>query len=135
MLEPRSLIIAGLIAVLALAAAVPASAAGLGASVFNKGRQQAGQGSVTPDVRSGGFALSACDTARDGAGITTLAWTDQNGIPVSVSDRDGANNGCRTRSADLRGGRIFMKVCRQDRDGNVDKSRLENCSSIRTSRI
>ena len=135
MLNPRSLVIAGLIALLALAAAVPASAAGLGASVFNNGHQQAGQGSVSPDVRGGGFALTACDTAKDGAGITTLAWTDQNGIPTSVSDRNGAGNGCKVRRVDLRGRRLFMKVCRQDRDGNVDKNRLEACSPIRTSKI
>ena len=132
MLSPRSLIIAGLVAVIALVAAMPAAAADLRATVFNKSKP-AGEGSLTIDRRAGGgFALTACDTAKDGAGITTLAWSDQQGIPVAVSDRNGAHNGCKVRHVDLRGRRIFMKVCRQDRDGNVDRRRLEACSPIRT---
>jgi len=95
--------------------------------------KRAGEGSLTPDRRAGGgFALTACDVLKDGSGITTLAWTEQNGLPVTVSDRNGANNGCKVRHVDLRGRRIFMKVCRQDRDGNVEKNRLESCSPIRT---
>jgi hypothetical protein len=128
---PRSLFIAGLSVAVVLVTALPAVAADLDASLFSKAKRL-GEASLTQDRRGGGYSLTACDTAKDGSGVTAYAWSDQVGVPVSASDLDGANKGCTVRHVGLQGRRIFLKVCRRDRDRNVDKNGLEVCSRIRT---
>jgi hypothetical protein len=131
MLNPRLLLIAALAAAATLVTALPAAADDLDATLFSKAKR-IGEASLTHDRRDGGYALTACDTSKDGSGITAYAWSDQAGVPVSASDLDGANRGCTVRHVGLPGRRIYLKVCRRDRDRNIDKNGREVCSRIRT---
>jgi len=141
MLNPRSLIIAMLVAAVALVAAMPAAAAELRLTLQNDKREVIGDGLLRQNT-GGGFTLIARDRKKDGSRITANAWTDQNAADItSATDANGANRaktgtkGCAVHFIGLTGQRVFFQLCRQDANGNVDKSRREVCAQPRTMRV
>jgi hypothetical protein len=134
--KSRHLLIAALVGAIMLVGALPAFAGSLGATVNYDG-DPAGDGTLRHNG-GGSYTLIACDVQKDGFGITAYAWSDRVGVPVSASDTNGASKrtsgtkGCATKHIGLTGNRVYLKVCRRDRNGDVDKSGRETCSAIRT---